>query len=87
MRKNKDGNWTKINILKSQAEEIRKILKEGEFANVSQFVVFVVRKELEFRKKIQSSVVDEKEIKEKLESWIEEINKKTKLDERLKKSI
>ncbi|QLH07153.1 hypothetical protein [Nitrosopumilus ureiphilus] len=91
MKKAKPENWIKVNILKSQSKEIAKILKNGEFANMSQFVVFTVRKELDLRKRIQSGIknkaVDEKEIKEKLESWIEEINKKAILEEKLKKAF
>lgn len=47
MRKKKKDNWNKVNILKSQNEKIKKILKNtGDFSSVSQFVVFAVRKEL-----------------------------------------
>jgi len=91
MKKVKPENWTKVNILTSQSKEIAKILKKGEFVNMSQFVVFAVRKELDLRKRIQAgtknSGIDEKEIKEKLESWIEELNKKAILDEKLKKAF
>jgi len=91
MKKVKSENWAKVNILKSQSKEIAKILKKGEFANMSQFVVFSVRKELDLRKRIQTETkngkINEKDIKKKLESWIEEINKKSELDKKLKKAF
>ena len=78
-------NLTTVSILQSQAKIIEEIVKTGEFANISEFVVFAIRKELNFRKWLTDSdiVLGENQIKEKLESWIEEINKKAILDKKL----
>ena len=91
MKKGKAKNWVKVNILKSQAVEIKKILQEGDFANVSQFVVFVIRTELYFRKQSQSTknttIVNEKEIKATLEKWIDELKKQGELEGKLRKAF
>lgn len=53
IRHNSDQKWKKINILSSQMLQIKKICKKESngFANPSQFVNFVLRKELDERKK------------------------------------
>jgi len=47
---NKSG-WAKVNLLQSQLIEIKNLIKkQSQFSNISQFVVFAIRKELDFRK-------------------------------------
>ena len=80
-------NLVSINILQSQKQEIKKIVENGEFTDVSEFVINAVSKELDLRKWLDSSeiILGENQIKEKLELWIEEIFDKAMMDKKSKK--
>ena len=48
-------NLVTVSILQSQKQEIEKIVKTGEFADVSEFVINTVSKEIDLRKWLDSS--------------------------------
>ena len=92
MKKSRKVSWIKVNILKSQSDQIKRLLKNNDdFANISQFVVYAVRKEIELRKtngmKNRTMPKDEQEIKEKLERWIARLKKEVELEYKLKKAV
>jgi len=82
--------WSTVKILTSLKSEVDIFCKkQKEFSNSTQFIGYVVRKEIENRKnqgKSERVSWSEDEIKEKLEVWIKETSKKAELEERLKKA-
>ena len=93
MKKTMKGKWAKANIVTTQIGEIQKIIKNDDlFANVSQFVMFAVRKEIDSRKRVLKRVngkipKSEKQIKVKLEKWMHDIRKEIELDEKLRQAF
>lgn len=91
MKKIQKSKWAKVNILGTQIQEIQKIIRNDDlFANVSQFVIFAVRKEIDSRKRVSKRMSNEKipkrekQIKAKLEQWMYDLHKEIELDERLR---
>jgi len=78
--------WSTVKILSSLKSEVHVFCKkQKEFSNPTQFIGYVVRKELEDRRnhgKSERKAWSEDEIKEKLEVWINETNKKAELEEK-----
>ena len=79
-------NLATVSILQSQKQEIAEIVKTGEFADISEFVIHAVSKEIDLRKWLSDEgiVLGENQIKEKLEQWIEEIYDKAMMDKKSK---
>jgi len=94
MKRTQKSKWAKVNILRTQIEEIQKITKNDDlFANVSQFVIFAVRKEIDSRKRVSKRIGNakipkgEKQIKAKLEQWMYDLRKEIELDEKLRQAF
>jgi len=94
MKRTQKSKWAKVNILRTQIEEIQKITRNDDlFANVSQFVIFAVRKEIDSRKRVSKRMNNtkipkgEKQIKAKLEQWMYDLRKEIELDERLRQAF
>lgn len=84
-----EAKWSTIKILSSLKSEVNAFCqKQKEFANPSQFIAYAVRRELEERQThgIKYYISNE-EIKNKIQFWKDELQKRIELEERLEKAF